>query len=128
MLQAVCAFIRHPDTGLILAVSRKDDHTKFGLPGGKIDPGETPSQAITREVFEETGLIFSNVCPVFQRICEGGKDGVAYQATTFIGEVSGEISTSESGVVMWVTEAILLEGPFGRYNAALFEIMRGSHV
>ena len=28
----------------------------WGLPGGKVDPGETPIQAVKREFVEETGL------------------------------------------------------------------------
>ncbi|WP_341367730.1 NUDIX hydrolase [Yoonia sp. BS5-3] len=30
-------------------------HNEFQLPGGGIDPGESPVQALHREVFEETG-------------------------------------------------------------------------
>lgn len=129
MLHAVTAYIRSPrHRGLILAVSRKDNASAFGLPGGKIDPGETPEQAVVREVKEETGLDFSNVQPVFSRVCEGGIDGIAYLTTTFVGDISGEISTQEKGIVAWVSEDILLDGPFGRYNEALFEALRGSHV
>lgn len=40
----------------IVMVSRKDNHSSFGLPGGKMDGNETPYQAMVREVYEETGL------------------------------------------------------------------------
>lgn len=44
------------DQGRFLAVSRKDDHDDLGLPGGKIEPGESPEEAVVRELYEETGL------------------------------------------------------------------------
>lgn len=34
--------------GLFLTVSRKDDFNDFGLPGGKVDPGESFMQYATR--------------------------------------------------------------------------------
>jgi 8-oxo-dGTP diphosphatase len=33
-----------------------DAHMKWELPGGKVDFGENPEEAIVREIFEETGL------------------------------------------------------------------------
>ena len=33
--------------------------SKWGVPGGKIDPGETAKEAVVREVFEETSLTLS---------------------------------------------------------------------
>lgn len=43
--------------GRFLAVSRKDDPEDLGWPGGKIEPGEAPEEAIVREVFEKAGLV-----------------------------------------------------------------------
>ncbi len=39
----------------ILVTYQAAPHYEFQLPGGGIDPGESPIQALHREVFEETG-------------------------------------------------------------------------
>lgn len=52
---AVVALVFSPE-GKVLAVSRKDDPNDLGLPGGKAEDGETPFEAVVREVEEETGL------------------------------------------------------------------------
>lgn len=45
------------DEGKILMVERhKDGEHYFVLPGGHLDGGESPQQAVVREVAEETGL------------------------------------------------------------------------
>ena len=41
--------------GRLLTV-RKAGSSRFMLPGGKIDPGESPREAAVREVMEEVGL------------------------------------------------------------------------
>lgn len=37
---------------------------QYQVPGGKVDPGETPLEAITRELREETDLDISRLCEV----------------------------------------------------------------
>lgn len=100
----------------ILAVSRRDDPSAFGLPGGKVDPGETAAQAAARELYEETGLTIIDLKQVFV-----SDDDSGFTTTTFVGNVSGKIKTDEEGVIRWVDHNVLLNGPFGPYNAALFK-------
>lgn len=103
------------DDGKVLAVSRRDDPSAFGLPGGKVDPGETEVEAAARELYEETGLTATDLRPVFTRKEEDG-----FTTTTFVGKVSGEINTDEEGVIRWVDPEVLFAGPFGEYNRKLF--------
>jgi 8-oxo-dGTP pyrophosphatase MutT (NUDIX family) len=55
MMPSVAAIVRN-QAGQILFLVRSDNGL-WDLPAGAVDPGETPAQAIVREVREETGLI-----------------------------------------------------------------------
>jgi 8-oxo-dGTP diphosphatase len=44
-----------PRAGRLLLTFQSDPRPEIQLPGGGIDPGENPVQALHREVFEETG-------------------------------------------------------------------------
>jgi 8-oxo-dGTP pyrophosphatase MutT (NUDIX family) len=98
----------------LLGVSRKDNHKLFGLPGGKVDPGEDTYTAMKREVFEETGLIVDRAVPLFFREEEGFL-AVVYLVT----EWSGDVSTTESGKVDWIDFDVLKKGSFAEYNTVL---------
>ncbi len=54
LVPSVTAIIRDAD-GRVL-VFRRADNGRWDLPAGSIDPGETPADAVVREVHEETGL------------------------------------------------------------------------
>lgn len=119
--RAACVLLRKGD--LYLSVSRKDDPNACGIPGGKVDPGEDDETAARRELKEETGLDAGELRFLFGGVCEGGKDGKTYWTTTYVGDYSGEIHTEEKGVVRWVAKDELLKGPFGKYNARLFDAL-----
>jgi len=59
MVPSIAAVIRN-DRQEILFI-RKPGETLWGLPAGAIEPGETPSRALRREVYEETGLMVNPV-------------------------------------------------------------------
>lgn len=113
--KAATCLIRRKD-GKILAVSRRDDPNDFGLPGGKVDPGETSEDAAARELQEETGLTANSLSPVFSMV-----DAHGFLTTTFSCSVAGNIDTEEEGVVKWVEPEVLLSGSFVDYNKALFK-------
>lgn len=127
-LRAVCLYLTHGDR--LLAVSRPTDSVAYGLPGGKVEPGESDEEAIVREVREETGYLIRDPVPVFGTLCEGE---TSYFTTTFIAEVVGRTTAEETLNIAWVTPGQLLAGPFGVYNQKLFKQLRdepsaGSYV
>lgn len=109
---SVCALI-YRDGGIV-GVSRKNDENDFGLPGGKIELGESVIAALYRETEEETGLNITSHRLVFIRVEPNGKKGY-----TYLCEATGDFNTKESGKVKVVSWDELTSGCFGKYNTAL---------
>lgn len=55
---SVVGIIRNENNEILFV--KEIGRTMWGFPAGAIEPGETPAQAVVREVYEETGL---NVVP-----------------------------------------------------------------
>lgn len=53
---AVKALIQRGDSFLALRTDAEGSEPRWGLPGGRIEPGERPEEALHREVMEETCL------------------------------------------------------------------------
>lgn len=62
---AARALLRRPSDSrfLIFRYPFRDGSFRFVLPGGGVEPGETAKQAVTREVFEETGAYPADLAP-----------------------------------------------------------------
>lgn len=118
-LFSVCLITKKGDK--ILAVSRKDNHNDFGLPGGKVDPGETPEEAIRREVKEETGLDIINLKFLFTRNCID-KDSEK-PCGLYSGDVVGQINHNEPHVVKWVDPVVVTQGSFKDFNINTFKTL-----
>jgi 8-oxo-dGTP pyrophosphatase MutT (NUDIX family) len=114
--QSACVVLINPE-GLVLGVSRKDNHEDFGLIGGKMEviDNDNPIFTAIRECKEETGLYIKNLELIFA-IHKHGNMGFTYLA-----EYTGEINHDESHVVKWLPFERLTKGSFGRYNELVGE-------
>ena len=59
-IEVAALFIEHDNRILLLhRQENKSQGNLWGIPGGKLDKGDTPLQAVVREIKEETGYDFS---------------------------------------------------------------------
>ena len=125
--KAVCSFIIN-DEGLVLAVSRKENHSIFGLPGGKVEVSDlTIEDAAKRELIEETGVLASGGVP----ICTSLLNKKTYLTTTFIWNklLSEPKQIEGEGLVAWVSPDVMCQihekryENFGIYNRKLFNLL-----
>jgi 8-oxo-dGTP diphosphatase len=75
--------------GRVLMVHERSRRSGGGewwtLPGGGVEPGETPEEAVRREVFEETGLVVSAARHVLEMPYPSGMTSV-FSVTVADGE------------------------------------------
>ena len=96
------ALIRHGDGLVLVCNRRRDNSVEWTPPGGVIDHGETLLDGLTREVFEETGLVVSTWSDRCYTVTVDAPD-MGWQMTVEAWEsdqVSGEICVADpDGIV-----------------------------
>lgn len=109
--------------GLILSISRKHDHNDLGLPGGKIEPGETPEQAVIREVQEEVGLKGINPRMIDQRKYHD-RDVYCFVFESVEGWENLTLGATDEGFITFATKEELCKSchSYHDYNQIMFNL------
>ena len=105
-IEVVAGIIR--DSGKVFATQRGygDFKDRWEFPGGKVEPGETPQQALVRELREELCIDVS----VGDFLCTVEYDYPAFHLTMhcfFCSVVGGELTLLEHEAARWLSEADL---------------------
>ena len=96
---AAVAFMR---SGRVLTV-RKRGTTMFMLPGGKLEPGESPADAARREVAEEVGLEVADMELLGEFAADAANEpGRIVVSTVYQAELNAEpVATGEIAELRW---------------------------
>jgi ADP-ribose pyrophosphatase YjhB (NUDIX family) len=134
MLQAVAVLIPSCHTKYsyckFLAVPRRNDPTKVGLPGGKVDGNESLQEAIKRECFEETQVELLDFIEIYS--CEEPGE-VHYFTTTFLArsyKLPKELK-GDSGTPFFTDADHLVSketSAFPDYNKNLFDKLKEMNI
>ncbi|KRN77339.1 8-oxo-dGTP diphosphatase [Weissella minor] len=86
------------------------------FPGGHIEPGETVTESVIREAYEETGLTITN--PQLMGIKEWPLEGNARYIVFLYKtqDYTGELKSSSEGDIFWTSRTDLLNGRYDLPN------------
>ena len=103
-IHIAAALIIRPDGQTLLC--RKTNTAMFMQPGGKLEPGETPSEALVREIEEELGLVItaSDLAPLgrFEAIAANEPEATVI-ADCFLVETEAPVTAArEIAELIWI--------------------------
>ena len=104
-LHVVAAIVWHPRQSgrLLIARRQKGKHLEdfWEFPGGKMEPGESPRQALRRELGEEIGIDVLEAEP-FMQVYHRYPERSILLDTWNVGDFRGEVRARERQSLAWV--------------------------
>lgn len=115
------------DKDRILVINRtKSDWPGISFPGGHVEENETLTEAVIREIKEETGLVITD--PILCNIKEWRfEDNVRYIGLLYkTNKYKGKIVSSDEGEVFWINKKDLFNYPLSIDFEELYNLINES--
>lgn len=122
MRTVVAAVIERNDRRLLIAQRRRGDTSplKWEFPGGKVEEGETPEDALARELKEELGAGLQKCAPIGRVVHKYAKTPDQLEILFFAAAIAdGELTPRAFEKIAWVLPKELGDYDFLAANAGL---------
>jgi len=125
-ITVVAAVIRDDHGNILLARRPKDRHMGglWEFPGGKMDAGEAPEEALRRELSEELGVSVGHLRPITFAVHQ--ESGLRILLLFYSAEItSGTVTAREGQDVAWVAPDRLPAFEMPPADADLIDLLAG---
>jgi len=123
-IRVVVGIIINTDEKILIAKRASHQHQgdKWEFPGGKIEEGETPQQALRRELKEELGISIQSARQI-KEIKHNYTDKTVLLDVYEVRDWQGEVHGCEGQPLLWVDRLVLSQYDFPDANVEILEAL-----